>query len=775
MWVATLSVVLSVLSLLAGVQAARAADGVWSELAPPDYRLSASAVYDRTHRRMILFGGLNGLEERNDVWVLELAYPNLWRRLLPTGTPPSPRREHTAIYDPVHDRMIIFGGGVYNGSAWVLSNEVWALELSGEAHWTQITPTGTPPVARRASVAVYDAFRNRMLVQGGALSNGSTIGDTWALSLGTTPAWTQLAVTTALGPRAYACAILDSLRDRMVLMGGILDNFSLSDTWTVPLTGAGWTELTTIGSPPFTLGPAGVYDPLHDQMVVIGGFDTNTQTYLQGAWRLRFDTATPTWTRGPLSGPIPPPGIASTAIYDPVADAVRIFGGWGGHPSTVSQDTWTLWLHPSPNWGTPLPSNAPTATGRQGPAAAYDPVGHRMIVFGGQRSWYPIGTEDLNDVWVLNLGTSPTWTPMTPTGTPPAGRSFASLVYDPSGNRVILYGGEDSNGSRFPDVWSLSLTGTPAWTELTPSGTPPDGRSRHGAIYDPIRDRMVMFGGSSLVFPYYQADAWALSLSGAPAWTHLSPAGTAPLRRQGLSVVLDSARDRMLMFGGVSDLPPILNNDVWALNLAGATAWDSLEVAVGPSARRQQVAGYDPARDRLLMFGGYADQGGGPLQSNDLWALSLAGSPAWTELHPPGPPDPDAECAAVFDIAGDRFIKYGGFGGQNGTWIYYPGAVLDASLPPPPHAGAWITAAPNPSRGAVELSFVLPQAGRARLRVFDVTGRQVAQVIDQALPAGRHTVHWDGTIAARGAPAGVYLGRLECPGGVATTRVLLIR
>jgi hypothetical protein len=75
----------------------------------------------------------------------------------------------------------------------------------------------------------------------------------------------------------------------------------------------------------------------------------------------------------------------------------------------------------------------------------------------------------------------------------------------------------------------------------------------------------------------------------------------------------------------------------------------------------------------------------------------------------------------------------------------------------------------------VELSFVLPQAGRARLRVFDVTGRQVARVIDQALPAGRHTAHWDGTIASRVAPAGIYLGRLEYPGGVATTRLLLIR
>src|SRR5262245_43056605 len=163
--------------------AARAVDGLWTEVPPPDYRLNATTAYDRNHHRMILFGGLNIVGERNDVWVLELGEPNRWQRLQPTGTPPSIRRSHTALYDPIQDRMLVFGGGIIVDHTWILNNEVWALELGGTPHWTQLTPTGTPPVPRFSSVAVFDVTRNRMLLHGGALASGTTIGDLWRLEL----------------------------------------------------------------------------------------------------------------------------------------------------------------------------------------------------------------------------------------------------------------------------------------------------------------------------------------------------------------------------------------------------------------------------------------------------------------------------------------------------------------------------------------------------------------------------------------------------------------
>lgn len=777
-WV-VMSIVTLALSAFLGsfpVPLARAADGLWTQNPPPDWKLGATAVYDRTHHRMILFGGTNGLQQRNDVWVLELSYPNRWRRLVPTGTPPAARQLHNAVYDPIQDRMIVFGGLTPDANNATVYNDVWALEqLGGTPHWTQITPTGTPPLARFGSVAAFDTKRNRVVVYGGIPLGGPPIGDLWSLNLSGTPTWVQIAPTTFIGPRGFASAVIDSVRDRMVVMGGTVDGASsLTDAWAYDLNpGGAWTEITTLGTPPAAYGHASAYDPLHDQMIVFGGVDAAAHTINLGAWRLRFNLATPTWSRVSLTGTLPPTVYYASAIYDPIADAFRVFGGWGNHPSTVSQQVYTLWLHPSPNWGTPLPSNAPPPTGRQGAAVAYDAANRRMIVFGGQRQWSPVGLEWLNDVWVLDLTTvPPTWTELAPDGSPPEGRSFASLVYDPSGNRVILYGG--TNGNSFPaTVQALSLGGTPTWSELTPAGTPPAARAQHGAIYDPVRDRMVLFGGSN---GSYLGDAWALSLSGSPTWTQLTPAGTPPSRRLGMSVVLDSARDRMLMFGGLSDIGTNLNRDVWALNLAGGTAWDSIEVAFGPLGRHSQLAAYDPARDRLLVFGGNSSPAGNPIMSDDTWSLSLAGSPAWTQLQPAVSPDPDAYACGVFDVAGDRLVKYGGGGGHNGLWFYQPSAAL-AAPPPIPVAGGdvQLRAAPNPSRGTFDLSFAMPVAGRAQVGIYDLTGRRVARLVDGLLPAGPHASRWDGRIGDRAAPPGVYFARFEHPGGVATMRLLLIR
>jgi hypothetical protein len=118
------------------------------------------------------------------------------------------------------------------------------------------------------------------------------------------------------------------------------------------------------------------------------------------------------------------------------------------------------------------------------------------------------------------------WTDLTPSGTSPTSRRFHTAIYDPVRDRVVVFGG-DAPGV-LNDVWALSLGGTPAWTELAPSGIPPSARYLHGAIYDPVRDRMVVFGGWD---PSSRNDVWALSLAGSPAWTLLAPTGGLPSGR----------------------------------------------------------------------------------------------------------------------------------------------------------------------------------------------------------------------------------------------------
>lgn len=151
----------------------------------------------------------------------------------------------------------------------------------------------------------------------------------------------------------------------------------------------------------------------------------------------------------------------------------------------------------------------------------------------------------------------PAWTPWTPIGTPPSARQGATAIYDPVRRRMLVFGG-NSHGVMNQDVWALNLDGTPAWTPLPTSGTLPPARADHTAIYDPVDDQMVIFGGESesnteglpcLMSTMYN-DAWTLSLAGTPTWTQMNLGTTLPCARSGHSVAYDSNLNRMLIFGG---------------------------------------------------------------------------------------------------------------------------------------------------------------------------------------------------------------------------------
>ncbi len=77
----------------------------------------------------------------------------------------------------------------------------------------------------------------------------------------------------------------------------------------------------------------------------------------------------------------------------------------------------------------------------------------------------------------------------------------------------------------------------------------PGPRGWHAAIYDPVRDRMVVFGGTN--GPTTFGDVWALSLGDTAAWTQLSPAGAGPGARSTLSAIYDAPRDRIVFYGGI--------------------------------------------------------------------------------------------------------------------------------------------------------------------------------------------------------------------------------
>jgi len=81
------------------------------------------------------------------------------------------------------------------------------------------------------------------------------------------------------------------------------------------------------------------------------------------------------------------------------------------------------------------------------------------------------------------------------------------------------------------------------------------------------------------------------------------------------------------------------------------------------------------------------------------------------------------------------------------------------------------SAYPNPFNPTTTLSFVLPEAGEVLLAVYDITGREVASLVNGHISSGEHSVVWD----ANGMSSGIYFARLESGKTQMTQKLLLIK
>lgn len=83
----------------------------------------------------------------------------------------------------------------------------------------------------------------------------------------------------------------------------------------------------------------------------------------------------------------------------------------------------------------------------------------------------------------------------------------------------------------------------------------------------------------------------------------------------------------------------------------------------------------------------------------------------------------------------------------------------------------FISTYPNPFNRATTISFDLTHPGMVKLNVFDVTGRQVATLINDNMTAGQHQVLFDGS----GLASGIYFARLEAGGEMMTRKLALVK
>jgi hypothetical protein len=83
---------------------------------------------------------------------------------------------------------------------------------------------------------------------------------------------------------------------------------------------------------------------------------------------------------------------------------------------------------------------------------------------------------------------------------------------------------------------------------------------------------------------------------------------------------------------------------------------------------------------------------------------------------------------------------------------------------------------PNPFNPTTKITFVLPAMMKAELVVYDLLGRKVKTLVNDALHAGPHSATWDGTNDRGNAvSSGVYFYRLVAGDFVKVQKMTLTR
>ena len=468
-----------------------------------------------------------------------------------------------------------------------------------------------------------------------------------------------------------------------------------------------------------------MYDPPRDRMLLCGGG-------AGGLWQLT-PSSPMVWSQLTIAGT--PPSSGGSPLYDPGGDRAISFG------AGTSDGLWTLQLAGTPTW---TDYSLPHPRGTGGRVVIYDAHGSRMVVH---------GDENKNDVWTLSLTGPPAWTKLAPGGTAPPERNYHTGVYDPLRGRMLIFGGEQSYPKpRLNDVWALSLGPNPAWSSITPLGTPPPVRARHAAIYDPVRDRMLIWGGSDGTTLYN--DVWALDLSGTPAWTQVAPTGIPPASTNSGDGVYDPVQDRMVVLGAGA------SNQVWALSLSGTQTWAQLPTCPGDD----PAPAFDSSRERIVAAG-YSD--------DQVYELTLTSPEAWRQMAPTGNGPDVYSPDLVYDQGMDRMIVMPYFV-RGLRYSLNFGPVAGVSETPVATRVELAQSFPNPATRPPSIRFSLPHAARVEVTVRDLAGRLIRTLADGEFPAGRHSLRWDlGGSDGAAVPPGLYFYTLRA-GEVRLTRRLVL-
>ncbi len=129
---------------------------------------------------------------------------------------------------------------------------------------------------------------------------------------------------------------------------------------------------------------------------------------------------------------------------------------------------------------------------------------------------------------------------------------------------------------------------------------------------------------------------------------------------------------------------------------------------------------------------------------------------------------------AVGQSGGTEHIEMGGFW----VWALWEPAVAveERVFEAVPARYVLLQNYPNPFNPETRIGYQLPEAGRVRLVVFNVTGQEVRRLVDGDQAPGEYRVIWDGRDElGRSVASGIYFYQLVCGQFQQVCKMLLLR
>ncbi len=653
------------------------------EQALPTSRRGAVMGYDSVNNRYITIGGYDGATRYNDLWELSAdgAYSR-WHLLSPTGTAPQVKNlgASVMICNSTNTKawFLYFGGANSSGNG---VNDLNILDCStrGSEVWTSVTQTNAPSARDYTTFHMFARPTGSphtttfdVYMWGGWTQAGPRANDMYKISLdlsGAVPSsltWATITQTSAPTARSGTCIIYDSLNDRAVMFGGYDGTTYLNDLRACAFTGGSTVTWTTItpASPPSgrELACCG-YDVVGQRMFVFGGWQGTVATNFNDIIRINLTSGSESYTTIRATSSTNYGFFPMSSGCAAVDTNRRIIVSWAinGYDSTdkyIYAFDMGYSSGTAPMYGLNVIDDY---RGRDGIAFCVDTTRSTAIVGAGYSTIDDDTTitrgDHCNQLWSYDwTANALRYAAAGWLGIPP--HEGALFVYDSVNDRIIMYGGLVGTAQVCNEVWEIrpDTYGNYKARRLGPSGTAAPARFMCHGAFDSARTRMVVWGGKNATALLSNATVYILDLSTTNgSWSSQTPASPPTAVWQG-GFAMDDTNHKLYIAGGCTNQgDTTYNGTLSILDVSGASvSWSAPSVTGSITASRGLALAIDTSQGYLWGFGGY----NGSVVNSNLYNFKIS-TTTWTTVTATGGP-PEARRSAGGYFGGGKYYVTGG-------------------------------------------------------------------------------------------------------------------